>query len=92
MIIREITDSDFDGLMTLYMQLHDNPFPNKTPEILGVWHNILSDTNYHIIVAVEDGKIVSSCTCVIILNLTHGQRPYALVENVVTDAAYRKRG
>ena len=40
----------------------------------------------------EDGKIVSSCVCVIIPNLTRGQRPYAFVENVITDEAYRGRG
>lgn len=92
MTIREITDEDFDGLMRLYTQLHGNPIPKKTPEISMLWNDILNDANHHIIVAVEDGKIVSSCVCVIVPNLTHAQRPYALIENVVTDENYRKKG
>ncbi len=91
-MIREITGNDLDGLLALYTQLHDNPIPEKTAELSALWENILADENHHIIVAEEDGKIVSSCVCVIIPNLTHGQRPYAFVENVVTDKAYRKRG
>lgn len=91
-MIREITNADFDGLMTLYMQLHGNPFPEKSNEVMALWEGILADPNHHIIVAEEDGKIVSSCVCVIIPNLTHGQRPYAFIENVVTDEAYRKCG
>lgn len=91
-MIREITNADFDGLMTLYMQLHGNPFPEKSDEVIALWDGILADPNHHIIVAEEDGKIVSSCVCVIIPNLTHGQQPYAFIENVVTDEAYRKRG
>lgn len=91
-MIREIQAADFDGLMTLYMQLHDNPMPERTPEISALWKRILEDKDHHIIVAEEDGKIVSSCVCVIIPNLTHDQRPYALVENVITDETYRKRG
>ena len=39
-----------------------------------------------------EGKIVSSCVCVIVPNLTHNQQSYALVENVVTDEKYRGRG
>lgn len=50
---------------------------------------MINDTNHHTIVAEEDEKIVFSCVCVIIPNLTHGQRPYAYVENVITDEAYR---
>lgn len=91
-MIREITENDFDQLLGLYMQLHDNPFPEKSERVLAVWNNILADENHHIIVAEEDGNIVSSCVCVIIPNLTRGQRPYAFVENVITDEKYRKRG
>lgn len=91
-VIREIRSDDFDGLMELYTQLHDNPVPDKTAEVMTLWESILADENHHIIVADVDGRIVSSCVCVIIPNLTHGQRPYALVENVVTDREYRNRG
>ncbi len=91
-MIREITAADLDGLMTLYMQLHGNPFPEKDERVMGVWNSILSDPNHHIIVAEEDGRIVSTCVCVIVPNLTHEQRPHAVVENVVTDSAYRNRG
>ena len=91
-MIREIRDEDFDGLMALYMQLHDNPMPDKTPELSALWRRILEDKDHHIIVAEEDGRIAASCVCVIIPNLTHNQQPYAFVENVITDKAYRKRG
>ena len=91
-MIREINANDFDGLMRLYMQLHDNPVPEKTKRILDIWHQILVDKNHHIIVAEENGVIVSSCVCVIVPNLTKGQRPYALIEHVITDGAHRKKG
>ena len=91
-MIRELTENDFDGLMQLYTHLHDNPVPQKSGEILALWQRILNDKDHHIIVAVENDRIVSSCVCVIIPNLTHGQQPYALIENVVTDPQYRGRG
>lgn len=89
-MIREITVNDFEGLSRLYTHLHNNkPIPQ---EKFGIFKAILEDKNHHIIVAEEDGKIVSSCVCIIILNLTHNQQPYAVIENVVTDKDYRKRG
>jgi GNAT superfamily N-acetyltransferase len=91
-MIREIVKEDFNGVMKLYMQLHDNLIPEKTPEIMELWNRILKDKEHHIIIAEVDGKIVSSCVCVIIPNLTHSQQPYALIENVVTDKEYRKKG
>lgn len=91
-MIREVTDTDFNGLMELYMQLHDNPMPDKTPEIMELWQRILADKDHHIIVAEVEDKIVSSCVCVIIPNLTHNQQSYAFIENVITDEGYRGQG
>lgn len=91
-MIREVRAADFEGLMELYMQLHDNPMPEKSPELMDLWKRILEDENHHIIVAEVDGRIVSSCVCVIIPNLTHHQQPYAFVENVVTAEDCRNRG
>lgn len=91
MIIREIESGDYNGLMELYLHLHETEIPSfETAR--STWEKILSDENYHIIVAEEDGAIVSSCTVVIVPNLTHGPRPYARVENVVTHADYRGKG
>ncbi len=91
-MIREATINDLDGLLHLYLHLHEKSVPEQSAHLRGVWQAICSDPAHHIIVAEEDGNIVSTCVCVIIPNLTHALRPYALIENVVTDAAYRNRG
>ncbi|MCR5599247.1 MAG: GNAT family N-acetyltransferase [Ruminococcus sp.] len=91
-MIRELNNDDFDGLMRLYMELHSNPFPEKDDRVMSVWKSIIDDKNHHIIVAELDGVIAAACVCVIIPNLTRGQRPYALIENVVTSEKYRRRG
>ena len=53
---------------------------------------MLADDNMHILVAVADAGLVASCTLVLVCNLTHGARPYGLIENVVTRAAHRRKG
>ena len=92
MIIREIRENELNDLLELYTHLHENGIPENSRHLQNTWNKILSDENHHIIVCETDGKIVSSCVCVIIPNLTHNQRPYAFIENVITDCNYRKRG
>ncbi len=91
-MIREINSNDFDRLSDLYTQLHHNIPIEKSETNIEIFNDILNDKNHHIIVAEKDGKIVSSCVCVIVLNLTHNQQPYAIIENVITDKEYRKQG
>ena len=84
-IVREIQPEDFLGLMKLYLHLHEQGLPAEDEKTRTLWTRILEDQDDHILVADLDGVIVSSCTCVIIPNLTRGQRPYAFVEVSVLD-------
>ncbi len=90
--IREIEKKDLEGLLKLYTQLNDNPVPEIDERVIKVWEDIHRDPNHHIFVGIIDDIIVATCVLIIVSNLTRGQRPYGLVENVVTDAAYRKKG
>ena len=91
-MIREAKESDLLPLLELYLHLHEQRVPEQNEHLTAVWQGILQDKNHHLIVCEENGKIVSSCVCVVILNLTRNVRPYALIENVVTHPDYRQRG
>ena len=91
-MIREIRENELDALLNLYLHLHETAVPEMCEHLTNTWSTILHDKNHHIIVCEIDGRIVSSCVCVIIPNLTRGVRPYAFVENVVTHADYRGNG
>ena len=91
-MIREVEYNDLEGLLELYLHLHDKSVPVHDDTLAKTWDKILTDENYHLIVCEEDGRIVSSCTCLIVPNLTRTVRPYALIENVVTHPDYRQKG
>ena len=91
-MVREVRKEDLDALLNLYLFLHEDSIPEMNEHLEKTWNQIIEDPNHHLIVNEIDGKIVSSCVCVIIPNLTRNVRPYAFVENVVTHADYRGRG
>lgn len=91
-MIREFCKEDLRGLLELYLHLHESSVPEMNSKLEATWNKILEDDNYHIIVAEEDGMIVSSCTEIIVPNLTRNASSYALVENVVTHEKYRGKG
>ena len=91
-MVREIRENELNKLLELYLFLHETSVPEMTEHLKNTWNIIMKDKNHHIIVKEIDGNIVSSCVCVIIPNLTRNIRPYAFIENVVTNSAYRGKG
>jgi GNAT superfamily N-acetyltransferase len=91
-MVREIESTELNDLLALYTHLHENGVPEMSEHLTQTWKAIMQDRNHHIIVNIVDGRMVSSCVCVIIPNLTRGIRPYALIENVVTHSDYRGMG
>jgi len=93
--IREAVLSDVNGLYDLYMN-HLTKSPSKEPQDMSKWTELLrelaDDPYYHILIGETDEKPVSSVTVIIIRNLTHNLRPYALIENVVTHENFRNKG
>ena len=91
-MLREAVKEDLYELLNLYLFLHEKNIPENSEHLENTWKTIIEDINHHIVVKEINGKIVSSCVCVIIPNLTRNIRPYALVENVVTNEKYRGKG
>jgi N-acetylglutamate synthase-like GNAT family acetyltransferase len=91
-MIRVAEERDFDGIMNLLRQLNpDDPvIPDGRDKT--IFKQISKESNLRIIVLEEQGKIISTCYLNIIPNLTRNASPYAVIENVVTDAAFRNLG
>ena len=91
-MVREAVKEDLDELLNLYFFLHEKNIPENSEHLENTWKTIIEDINHHIVVKEINGKIVSSCVCIIVPNLTRNIRPYALIENVVTNEGYRGKG
>lgn len=95
MIIRKAKSTDAQDLKVLYFDYLTH-FPPKEEQDMELWASLLSkfgnDENMYLLVAEEDGKVISTVQMAIVETLTHNVRPYAVIENVVTHADYRNRG
>ena len=95
MIIRKASQDDAEFLLDLYTNHLTNYPPEETQDI-EKWKALLlkfsADKHYYIFVGEVGGSVVSSITLIIIENLTHNMRPYAIIENVVTHAEHRNKG
>ena len=94
LLVRRAGAEDLPDLMELLSQLHQEEVLQPVEEhlratfaeILAAWRSRA------ILVACLDGALVGTLDLLIVSNLTRGGRPWASIENVLVDAACRRRG
>jgi GNAT superfamily N-acetyltransferase len=89
--VRRAVRSDGPAVARLLAQLHPAfpPDPRMTDQVVDA---AVSDPHRTLLVATVDAEVVATGDVIVVPNMTHGGRPWAVVENVVVDEAWRHRG
>ncbi|MCX7780380.1 MAG: GNAT family N-acetyltransferase [Negativicutes bacterium] len=95
LIIRRANENDYAAVMSLYGELtgvYGNIRERSDDERRQVWLDVIADKRQHLLVAEVEGKVVGTLNLSVIPNLGHGGQPWAAIDNVAVDTAYRSRG
>jgi GNAT superfamily N-acetyltransferase len=90
--IRAADQNDLPSLLALYTQLHPDDETMSPAVASNILAQFLRYPGSAIFLGVRDDAVVTTCTLIVIPNLTRGGTPYGLIENVVTDARHRQQG
>jgi GNAT superfamily N-acetyltransferase len=92
LLIRPARMADRAGFQALYLHLIADEPPLDDAVAQTRFAQMLAHPGMTILGGFIDAVPVATCTLVVIPNLLRGARNYALIENVVTDAAHRQKG
>ncbi|KUP98298.1 GNAT family N-acetyltransferase [Thermobifida cellulosilytica] len=97
MIIRAAVRSDLGAILRLLRDLGEAaPTQSGTVRMssatVRAWTRIENDPERTVLVAERRGQIIGTLDLIVIANLTHDAQPWAVVDNMVVDAAYRRTG
>ena len=90
--LRHAQRGDLDALLALYAQLNPGDAVAPRERLAAILERILASEDFAIVVATQEGAVAATCSLNVIPNLTRGGASYAVIENVVTDAARRGTG
>lgn len=90
--IRAAEAVDLPGLLALYGELNPDDAALDAALASDRFATILAHPGMTIFIGLAGDIAAASVTLVVVPNLTRGGAPYALIENVVTASAFRKRG
>lgn len=83
---------DLSAILSLYAQLSPGDELPDPVAARATWKRILDSEMMSVHVGVCEDALVATCVLVVVPNLTRNQSPFALIENVVSDARFRGRG
>lgn len=90
--VRPARRDDLDALLALYGQLNPDDAPVSRERLAGILDTILASPHFALFVGTQDDRVVATCYLNVVPNLTRGGASYAVIENVVVDAALRGGG
>ncbi len=96
--IRPATEDDIPRILELYHELSmittkaEQRLNTSGDDYRRVFAEISGNPRRELLVAEYDGEVVGTVALYIIPNLSHGATPYALVENLVVNHKYRRKG
>jgi len=94
--VRPVHVEDAEALHQLYCELADGR-TDAAPAGIDVTREILTDivgqpARLLLVAEVDGGRVAGTVDVVVVTNLTHRGRPWAIVENVVVADDHRRRG
>ncbi|MEN6357581.1 MAG: GNAT family N-acetyltransferase [Armatimonadota bacterium] len=90
LIIRECEPADLHALQHLYEQLMDDG--TSYDELCRGFETMQKCADCAVYVAADDGNVVGTFVLYLLPNMTHHGRMAAVLENIVVDSAYRRKG
>ena len=96
--VRAATEEDIPRILELYNDLTSAVSPTgeqslpSLDDVQRVISEIASMPGHELLVAEEDGAVVGTMVLLIVPNLSHRALPWAIIENLVVDGKYRRRG
>ena len=91
-IVRPATEQDLPRILELYQELVGEQYALSPDETQPVFAEITALPGHELLVAEENGAVVGTVVVLVVPNLSHGARPWAIVENMVVDGRYHRRG
>jgi len=83
---------DLQELLGLYKQLNPEEEPIDMEKAHSIWDATEKGGATRYFIAVDNTKIASACNITLVPNLTRNGKSFAIIENVITDNDYRRKG
>jgi len=90
--VRPAVEPDIPRILELYQELTGERHDLTQHETKPLFAEISSMPGHELLVAEEDNVVVGTMVLLVVPNFSHGALPWAIVENMVVDVGYRRRG